>query len=448
MCVRALERRHVVGGSFRLLAALGLSLMLLLVLVGVTAGAARQAPPARQSVDQAAPIWLGNPIAGEPYTARHIWDLQVWRGRVYLGYGDWQNNLGPVTIWYYTPTASAFVSETVCVSETRPAAPVDEEAIDRYVVIDDDLYIPGTDPISTNSWKWGNFYRNDGTGWVKYRTIPCGIHTFDMASYGGALFAAIGPDGAAALLRSGDGGLTWTSAISEVQPDDYYNRFYELYELGGSLFAVKSPTATYTRPSVYHYQYPGFVTTTIDLVPDQLDGLIFVRDQVFVFDDNLLYVPWSRDTTTSPIGPIAALYQAEPWRDGHRVAFFDGKHPRDVVVAEGWVYVLDAGGPRSIVYEGSPDPAGYTATIYASPDLQTWLPAASAHFTDTPNALEVLDGVAYIGTYSGDIYALPLGCDRWYFPLLSTGAELRGSERGSSGSQHAYYDSAFLPQPF
>jgi hypothetical protein len=416
-CARVSERCNG-PTSFRLIAAFGLSLVLLLILVGLTAGATRQSPEAPIPAEQAALTWLGNPVADEPYTARHIWDLQVWRGRVYLGYGDWDNNLGPVVIWYYTPTARVFISETVYVSETRPAAPVDEEAIDRYVVMDGDLYIPGTDPISTNSWDWGNFYRNDGMGWVKYRKIPYGIHTFDMASYGGKLFAAIGPDTAPGLLRSSNGGLVWTSAISEVDPDDYFNRFYELYELDGSLFAVKSPTATYTRPSVYHYQPPRFVTTTIDLVPDQSGGLTFVRDGVFVFSGTLLYVPWSRDTITSPVGPISALYQARPWQDGQRVAFFDGKYPRDVVITEERVYVLDAGGPRCIVGEGPADPAGYTATIYASSDLQEWQPMASAHFTDTPNALEVLDGMAYVGTYNGDVYALPLWYHRRYLPLV------------------------------
>ncbi|MBN1979589.1 MAG: hypothetical protein JW918_19505 [Anaerolineae bacterium] len=399
----------------RLAGATALALLLLLLL-SVISGAARTASPSRLSA-QVTPIWLGNPIADEDYAARHIWDLQVWRGRVYLGYGDWDTNQGPVRIWYYTPTASVFVSETVYVSETRPAALVDEEAIDRYVVISGDLYIPGTDPL--DSWDWGNFYRNDGAGWVKYRTIPLGIHVFDLASYGGELFAAIGPDDAAGLLRSGDGGLTWTSAISEVYPDDYLNRFYELYELGGTLFAVKSPTGTLPKPSVYRYQYPGFVTTTIDLVPDQTGGLTFVRDDVFVFGDSILYVPWSRETVTSALEPISALYRAHIWQNGQRVAFFDGKYPRDVVVAGGWVYVLDAGGPRCIVGEGPPDPAGYTATLYASMGLAAWLPVATAHFTDTPNALEVLDGVAYVGTYNGDVYALPLVHHVYYFPQVA-----------------------------
>jgi hypothetical protein len=425
------KRRCLARVSFPLLAAFGLALILLLVLMGVTSGAARRSPSVPRSAEQAASTWLGNPVAGEPYTARHIWDLQVWRGRIYLGYGDWDNNLGPVVIWYYTPAASVFVSEAVYVSGTRPAAPVDEEAIDRYVVIDGDLYIPGTD--SKDSWEWGNFYRNDGTGWVKYRTIPYGIHVFDLASYGGGLFAAIGPDGDAALLRSDNGGLNWTSAISDVEPTHYFNRFYELYELDDSLFAVKSPT-TYTKPSVYHYQSSRFVTTTIDLVPDQSGDLMYVRDGVFVFGDDMLYVPWHRETVDSPLGPISALYRAQLGQDGQRVAFFDGKHPRDVVVAEERVYVLDAGGPRYIVGEGPPDPAGYTAVIYTSEDLVTWEPVVTAHFTDTPNALEVLDGVAYVGTYNGDIYALPLGYFRWYFPLLFKGIELGSEERNGSGS--------------
>jgi hypothetical protein len=129
---------------------------------------------------------------------------------------------------------------------------------------------------------------------------------------------------------------------------------------------------------------------------------------VFVFDDSILYVPWARETVTSCTRPISALYQAHAWQDGQRVAFFDGKYPRDVVVAGEWVYVLDAGGARCIVDEGLPDPAGYTATVYASTDLMSWVPVATAHFTDTPSALEVLDGFAYVGTYNGNIYALPL----------------------------------------
>jgi hypothetical protein len=56
--------------------------------------------------------------------------------------------------------------------------------------------------------------------------------------------------------------------------------------------------------------------------------------------------------------------------------------------------------------------------VDASTDLATWVPVATAHFTDTPNALEVLDGYAYVGTYNGDVYALPLHYDI-YLPFVT-----------------------------
>lgn len=399
----------------RLVGALSLALLLFLVLIGVVSVTSRQSPAVARSSALDTPIWLGNPIAGEEYAARHVWDLQVWRGRVYLGYGDWIGNSGPVDIWYYTPTASCFLSETVYVSPTRPAAQVDEEAIHRYVVIDADLYIPGTDP--TESWDWGNLYQNGGDGWEKKRTIPNGLHVFDLASYSGDLFAAIGPTRTMPLLRSSDGGLTWTQVVTIT--DAGYTRFYNLYELDGTLFAVKRPTDAYTKPMVYHYQSSRFVSTAVQLVPDRTDTPIVVYDDMVPFGDTVLYVPWYWNGHISSTWPLTALYVIRPDQDGQPVSFFDGRHPRDIAVADGLVYVLDAGGPREVWDQELPDPAGYTATIHASMNLTGWIPVATAHFTDTPNALEVLDGVAYIGTYGGDVYALPL---RYYCTCLPLAA--------------------------
>jgi hypothetical protein len=386
----------------------------LFVLGGLVLALAQPLQPFPASEGAVALAWLGNPIVDEAYSARHIRDLQTWQGRVYLGYGDWAANLGPVDIWYYTPTAGLFLSETVYVSPTRPAAPVDEESIDRLVVIDHDLYIPGTDP--RDPWDLGNFYRNDGSGWRKYRTIPDGIHAFDMAGYEGELFAAIGANDNAPLVRSDDGGLTWAPAISQTG----YDRFYELYELADTLFAVRGPTSVYSKPVLFRYEPPWFVTTTVELVPDRPDNLILLHQGIFPFEDAILYVPSFRDEGIDCIRPVAALYQAHPEQDGQPVPFFDGKFPRDVAVTAKRVYVLDAGGPRCFWDEELPDPAGYTATIYASTDLVHWASVATAHFPDTPNALEILDGNAYVGTYNGDIYALPVDLPHhwFYLPLI------------------------------
>ena len=72
------------------------------------------------------------------------------------------------------------------------------------------------------------------------------------------------------------------------------------------------------------------------------------------------------------------------------------------------IFVLDSGSDRCILSNlGDPDPSGYTATIYRSTDLVNWEAVVSASVTDTPNALEVLGGRYYVGTYNGDIYRTP-----------------------------------------
>ena len=171
-----------------------------------------------------------------------------------------------------------------------------------------------------------------------------------------------------------------------------------------------------------------YEATSLDSIlsayPFENDGiisliLIYVNDDMVPFGDTVLYVPWYWNGHISSTWPLTALYVIRPDQDGQPVPFFDGRHPRDIAEADGLVYVLDAGGPREVWDQELPVPAGYTATIHASTNLIGWIPVATAHFTDTPNALGVLDGVAYIGTYGGDVYALPLRYYCTYLPLAA-----------------------------
>ena len=363
--------------------------------------------PMVTAVPHSAPLgleWVGNPIADRPYTARGIRDLQVWQGRVYLGYGDWYANLGPIDIWGYDPITSEFISETVYVNPDRPAAPVDEESIDRYCVIDEDLYIPGTDPCCGDGWDFGNFYRNDGTGWVKKRTIPTGLHAFDMLRFQGRLFVATGPNDGKALKASDDDGETWVPVIDGLDN----TRFYELFEQGGTLYAVKGVTQEVPKAPVYLYDGAVFQLSGRDLLPDVGSGYYAVRDGVHNFGDEVVYIAWEWDDTAECYRPMHALYHASPGADGQRIPFFDDKVPRDVVVNGDEILVLDSGSDRCIFSNlGDPDPTGYTATIYSSTDLVNWEEVVSESVTDTPNALEVLGDRTYVGTYNGDIYHTP-----------------------------------------
>jgi hypothetical protein len=316
--------------------------------------------------------YLGNPIPNEPDSAREIKDLQVWQGRVYLGYGDWKNNLGPVNVLYYQPNPGGFIEETTL---------DDENAIDRYVVIDDDLYIPGTDP--KESWEYGNFYRNcnDGNGWQKFRTIPNGVHNFDMEKYKGKLFAALGTDGdhkEYALQYSEDGGNTWTSAVDAVS-----SRFLDLFKMNGKLFAVAKNSTLYR----FNSTDSKFAVIKTRLAPDLPPHPYSVKRVTEVNDDVVLYIVKSAEVS-SP-----SIYKLQPDEDGRKVPFFDGKKPRDIVAVNGCVYVLT-------------EATSHYATVYKSTDLDNWTQVGSIIGCNgySPESMAVMGNYYYVGNANGDMW--------------------------------------------
>ena len=175
---------------------------------------------------------LGNPYQsqyknGENIYARNIWDMQSYRGAIYLGAGNSSNdgpaqNAGPVPIIKFDPVAQKFIQEGI----------VDDEQIDVYHVFNGVLYIPGHDP--RESWELGNFYRRNNNGtWVKYRNIPGALHTYSLASFEGKLFGSLGIEDGAAVSISEDQGNTW--AVIPVGR----SRVYGFLNIANTLYAVK-----------------------------------------------------------------------------------------------------------------------------------------------------------------------------------------------------------------
>lgn len=118
--------------------------------------------------------------------ARNVWALKAFDGRLYIGAGNSSNggpapNAGPVPVVSFDPATKQFSQEW--------NAP--DEQLDVFRVFSDgSLYIPGHDP--KEDWKLGNFYRR-GKGvsgkWEKMRTLPDGVHCYDMAEFDGKLLA-------------------------------------------------------------------------------------------------------------------------------------------------------------------------------------------------------------------------------------------------------------------
>ena len=165
--------------------------------------------------------------------ARCPWDMIVWEGSLYIGGGDYDTNAGPVDIWAYNLETNTW----------HNSGTVPDEEVFRFCIIEDGLIAPGIDP--TEDWTYGNYYELVNGEWTKHRTIPSGVHNFDMVEFDGWLFCGLGvPTGEYPIARSGDNGKTF-SAVEMYKngvPIDTsgseFVRVYDLFVFEDALYAV------------------------------------------------------------------------------------------------------------------------------------------------------------------------------------------------------------------
>lgn len=113
--------------------------------------------------------------------SRNPWDMTLYNGKLYVGNGDYDANTGPATVIYYDLEASEWKNE----------GKINDEAVQRFVTLNSELIILGIDP--KDSQDFGSYYRQDDSGkWQSVRTVPYGVHMFDLVSFENSLYYAIG----------------------------------------------------------------------------------------------------------------------------------------------------------------------------------------------------------------------------------------------------------------
>lgn len=177
----------------------------------------------------------------------------LWDGCLHIGAGDYTSNAGPIGMWSYDPA-----TEQWSLNGT-----VQDEAITRFTVIDGRLTSPGTDPMG--SWDYGNYYvLSDGT-WETIRSIPGGLHNFDIAEYEGKLFVGLGVEpGRSPIACSEDGGATFVPVEmrkngSAVATEGEFIRVYDLFIHQNKLYAAFWQNNGDTEPTYDLYRYENGV---------------------------------------------------------------------------------------------------------------------------------------------------------------------------------------------
>lgn len=158
--------------------------------------------------------------------ARNIWDIAVFKNKLFFGAGNSSNkgpapNAGPVPVICFDPKSETF----------EAVYSVSEEQINQFFVIDNSLYIPGTDPME--SWEFGNIYKTiDGVNWSKQRSIPEGVHAYGMVNFQDELFVGLGTKKGGSVAVSQDQGRTW----GKCQLNS--GRIYDFLVINNKLYAT------------------------------------------------------------------------------------------------------------------------------------------------------------------------------------------------------------------
>ncbi len=168
-----------------------------------------------------APQQLATLVGAHPFAplqptsrGKQISTLFGWGNKLYTGYGDWQENTGPIHIVHYDPVTDQFVDEFT----------FNTESVQNFRVIDGKLYVPSIDPTSSAQ---PDIAVRDALGnWTTQR--PAGlIHSFDVNTLTGTdlwLVGAAFPDGE--VHRSTDGGVTWTQELALPPSTTFARAFY------------------------------------------------------------------------------------------------------------------------------------------------------------------------------------------------------------------------------
>ncbi len=163
-----------------------------------------------------------------------VWDMEIYDGKLFCGGGDYDINAGPVHIRAYNLNEKIWETGGVLY----------EEEINRFYIIDGKLTTVGVDPQA--GWELGNFYTLEGDEWEQHRTIPGGIHCFDIVKFDGTLFVGLGVlEGSYPISASEDGGKTFTTVnmVKNGMPLDTSDenktyRVYDFFTLNGKLYAL------------------------------------------------------------------------------------------------------------------------------------------------------------------------------------------------------------------
>jgi hypothetical protein len=313
--------------------------------------------------------------------ARSVWCLQQFQGRVYVGYGDWDQNRGPIAVWSFGPESyqsrERYPGRYSFAAGASPGMlftqeyTVQEESIDRYRVLGDRLVIPGIDgnkKHGPDGIVFANLYIREKGSWRKLSSLPRGPHVMDAAEVDNRLIAAVN-----GLQVSDDGGLSW----NDLAPGEEFLGAEEFVRLDNGLliFGDMEGGSLYHQGKLESHVYdffPGYGNNRAHRSKAFLNGAVYTTHH-----------GWGASKEASrPLFYFRGFDKAPLV-----IELFRNKIVSDTLLADGRLYVL------TVQSKEKP----FVGEIFETQNLRDWTRLASFSAPAMPSALCRLDQRFYVG---------------------------------------------------
>lgn len=314
---------------------------------------------------------------------RAIGTLAPFGARVYLGYGDYSNNTGPIpTVAYDIRDAGFIVGSTLSTEEV-----LDFQTHGGY------LFAADLDPRGHEAL--GSVFRLGAReDWRTMPDIPGAVHTFGMTQFDGELYVGTGSvdAGVARVAATDDAGQSWHDAHSTQSLAGEFTRYTHLGATQDELFASgRVYSATSSRPFAYSLQNGEW--HELSGVPN--DGYLVP----LALSDELFMLRFSGDRGKG--GTHLDTYQREgdqllpsnPFPTDERLVNWSIETRADDHPARAWI--LSTRGAGQAVYVA--DHASEWELVVELPELSD---------ADSYTAIAYLDNSVYLGTKAGAFFAI------------------------------------------
>jgi hypothetical protein len=374
------------GGSRRLSEPGGFSPRVAVpVLVSVLSLGALPAAVHEQTTDVVLVARIAQAAAQRTEAGRAIATLQVFDGRLYVGYGDYTADTGPIAI----------VSIDLRTGVANPSAlGYASDAVYSYRQIGETLFAPDLDPRRS---RLGGFARGvidgDRHQWTDEKPVVA-THVFDIASFDGSDLWLFGSHGSQAIAWRTTDGRGWATALTLApRAPDAFARLYSGVVLDGRLYTQPVDFPGGARPSSFVFDGRHWHVGPRLLPPEVTEDDAFPwRPQVV--GRQAVYLDQHSGSTHRAVRVIRfdGTRASLTFGPSDRHATSDPAHAAlDLTTHAGVAYVLNA-----------------RQEIWSSTDLVNWHQRATVRLPAGEHAvsLAVAGSEVYVGTRQSRVYRL------------------------------------------